>query len=49
MTVCSVVQTFWRQFMLTNEAANSFPAEKNWKEEDERLKEEKDTGCWGSY
>ena len=29
------IQTFWRRFMVTNEAANSFPAEKkkkNWRE-----------------
>ena len=25
------IQTFWRRFMVTNEAANSFPAEKNWR------------------
>ena len=30
------IQTFWRRFMVTNEAANSFPAEKKKKEEEKR-------------
>ena len=27
------IQTFWRRFMVTNEAANSFPAEKKKKKD----------------
>ena len=32
------IQTFWRRFMVTNEAANSFPAEK--KTKDRKKKEQ---------
>ena len=30
------IQTFWRRFMVTNEAANSFPAEKKKKDRKKR-------------
>ena len=30
------IQTFWRRFMVTNEAANSFPAEKKKKKDRKR-------------